>query len=277
MLIAATLCGGFLYAEPLVDTTTPPSLLHKSEHKQVFDEAVHILGGNVNVISKWKAPIRLVIIGDTGAGDSSGAHQSSAVGYARTIISEVATLAGLTVGVASDFYSDSSTYLQALIRSPRFTLSDCVDAESAANTCGNFFVVFADVTEMEAIARSIPMRPVYQKAFANPEAIKCFFSPFQSRYMEIRRALVFVRKDLPQDMVRTCLQEEIYQSFGMFNDYTGSSYYSFNNKIEPKVITRYDRALLETIYDSSFKPGAPVFMVVKKLMERLGLDPFVNE
>ena len=95
--------------------------------------------------------------------------------------------------------------------------------------------------------------------------------------MEIRQALVFVRNDLSQDMVRTCLQEEIYQSFGMFNDFTGSRYYSFNNRIEPKVITRYDRALLETIYDSGFRQGAPVFMVVKKLMEKLGLDPFAKE
>ena len=152
-----------------------------------------------------------------------------------------------------------------------------MEAESAGRACGNFFVIFADVVEMEAITRAIPLRPVYQKAFSNPQGVKCFFSPFQTGYMEIRQALVFVNKDLPREMVRTCLQEEIYQSFGMFNDYTGSAYYSFNNKIEPKVITRYDRALLETIYDSSFKQGAPVFAVVRKLMERLGLDPFTEE
>ena len=293
--IATPIAVNNAIAEPLVDTTTLPSRLQKSEHRQVFDEAVHILGGNVNVISQWTRPVRLVVVGDitlddTGNGDSgttdSGttdsrssveAHQDSAADYARAVIAEIVSLVNLTVEVADDSYRDAQTYLQSLKRSARFTLSDCVEAESAGGACGNFFVIFADVAEMEAITRAIPLRPVYQKAFSNPQGVKCFFSPFQTAYMEIRQALVFVNKDLPREMVRTCLQEEIYQSFGMFNDYTGSAYYSFNNKIEPKVITRYDRALLETIYDSSFKQGAPVFAVVRKLMERLGLDPFTEE
>ena len=283
--IATAMAFGNALAEPLVDTTTLPSRLQKSEHRQVFDEAVHILGGNVNVISQWTRPVRLVVVGeitwdDTGSsktGNSTEAHQDSAADYARAVIEEIVSLANLTVEVADDSYRDAQTYLQSLKRSARFTLSDCVEAESAGGACGNFFVIFADVAEMEAITRAIPLRPVYQKAFSNPQGVKCFFSPFQTAYMEIRQALVFVNKDLPREMVRTCLQEEIYQSFGMFNDYTGSAYYSFNNKIEPKVITRYDRALLETIYDSSFKQGAPVFAVVRKLMERLGLDPFTEE
>ena len=288
--IATPIAVNNAIAEPLVDTTTLPSRLQKSEHRQVFDEAVHILGGSVNVISQWIRPVRLVVVGDilwddtgnsdsgtTDSGYSIEAHQGSAADYARAVIAEIVSLARLTVEVADDSYRDAQTYLQSLKRSARFTLSDCVEAESAGRACGNFFVIFADVVEMEAIARAIPLRPVYQKAFSNPQGVKCFFSPFQTGYMEIRQALVFVNKDLPQEMVRTCLQEEIYQSFGMFNDYTGSTYYSFNNKIEPKVITRYDRALLETIYDSSFKQGAPVFAVVRKLMERLGLDPFTEE
>ncbi len=280
LLVATTIGSCHVFAESLVDTTTPPALLEKSEYGQIFDEAVHILGGNVNVISKWLRPIRLVVVGDIEWDDpdvSTDEHYGSAADYARLVIAEVASLAKLTVAVADDSYSDANTYLRALNRSAKFTLSDCADAEAADKTCGNFFVVFAEVSEMEAITKAIPLRPVYQKAFANPAGIKCFFSPFQTGYMEIRQALVFVSKDLPQEMVRTCLQEEIYQSFGMFNDYTGSRYYSFNNEIEPKVITRYDRALLETIYDSSFKQGAPVFAVVKKLMERLGLDSFTDE
>ena len=283
--IATAMAFGNALAEPLVDTTTLPSRLQESEHRQVFDEAVHILGGNVNVISQWTRPVRLVVVGEitwddsgtTDSGNSTEAHQDSAADYARAVIEEIVSLANLTVEVADDSYRDAQTYLQSLKRSARFTLSDCVEAESAGGACGNFFVIFADVAEMEAITRAIPLRPVYQKAFSNPQGVKCFFSPFQTAYMEIRQALVFVNKDLPREMVRTCLQEEIYQSFGMFNDYTGSAYYSFNNKIEPKVITRYDRALLETIYDSSFKQGAPVFAVVRKLMERLGLDPFTEE
>ena len=141
--IATPIAVNNVIAEPLVDTTTLPSRLHKSEHRQVFDEAVHILGGNVNVISQWIRPVRLVVVGDitwddTGRSDSgttdSGttdadnsveAHQDSAADYARAVIAEIVSLANLTVEVADDSYRDANTYLQSLKRSARFTLSDC--------------------------------------------------------------------------------------------------------------------------------------------------------
>ena len=81
--IATAMAFGNALAEPLVDTTTLPSRLQKSEHRQVFDEAVHILGGNVNVISQWTRPVRLVVVGEitwddsgtTDSGNSTEAHQ----------------------------------------------------------------------------------------------------------------------------------------------------------------------------------------------------------
>jgi len=317
--ICAVFAGDGVQASPATptDTSPLPTELEPSEHGQVFDEAIHILGGNVNVISQWTGEIRLVVVGDTlvdaaavaesGAGTKTaemevqgrpgqaktgqgGAGQGSASFVAGSVVAEVAELTGLQIAKARDSYDSVDNYLQSIRRAARFSLSDCdsrsgVDhsdvgqaaASESESGCGNFFVVIADVAEMEAIAKAIPLRPVYQKAFANPDAVKCFFSPFQTGYMEIKQALVFVRRDLSRAMVRTCLQEEIYQSFGMFNDFSGSRYYSFNNKIEPKVITRYDRALLQTIYEPGFRHGAPVFAVVKKLMERLGLDPFASE
>lgn len=255
-------------SEAVVDLSPAPQSIDRSEHAQVFDEAIHILGGNVNVISKWTGPIRLAIIGDINTADKGTGV--SAAEHARSVIADVATLTGLTVAPSSDHYINVESYLDSVRRSARFTLSDC----DAAPACANFFVVFAKVAEMKSIAEAIPLRPVYQRALANPEAVKCFFSPFQTGYMEIRQALVFVREDLTPNLVQTCVQEEIYQSFGMFNDFTGSRYFSFNNRIAPKAITQYDRALLQTIYDPRFQHGAPAFAVVKQLMQRLGLDPF---
>ena len=43
----------------------------------------------------------------------------------------------------------------------------------------------------------------------------------------ISLAVVYVRSDLDPSMLETCLQEEIYQSFGLFGDYTGSTLFSF--------------------------------------------------
>jgi hypothetical protein len=277
--LLATSAGEGSATEPVVDLSPAPQSIDRSEHAHVFFEAIHILGGNVNVISKWTDPIRLAIIGDiktadinSGSNDLRAAQRSvvRAADYARTVIADIADLTGLTVSPSSDSYTDVQSYLDSLERSARFTLSDC----DAAAECANFFVVFATVAEMKSIAEAIPLRPVYQRALANPDAVKCFFSPFQTGYMEIRQALVFVREDLTPSLVQTCVQEEIYQSFGMFNDSTGSRYFSFNNRIEPKAITQYDRALLQTIYDPRFQHGAPAFAVVKQLMQRLGFDPF---
>lgn len=262
------LCTAVHASEVVVDLSPAPQSIDRSEHAQVFDEAIHILGGNVNVISKWTGPIRLAIVGDIKTAEKG--IDVSAADYARDVIADVATLTGLTVSPSSDRYSNVDSYLDSVRRSERFTLSDC----DAVSECANFFVVFANVAQMKSIAEAIPLRPVYQRALANPDAVKCFFSPFQTGYMEIRQALVFVREDLTPNLVQTCVQEEIYQSFGMFNDFTGSRYFSFNNLIAPKAITQYDRALLQTIYDPRFQHGAPAFAVVKQLMQRLGLDPF---
>ena len=85
---------------------------------------------------------------------------------------------------------------------------------------------------------------------------------------------MFVSSDLAEPMLRTCLQEEIYQSFGLFNDFSGSNYFSFNNIVAPKSITHYDRTLLTSIYDPAFQPGTPVFRVTARFMELLGYEQF---
>jgi hypothetical protein len=235
--------------------------LSREQQGQIFDEAIHILGGNVNVISRWEQDVRLRIVGR--AGDSSAS-------LAEQTLAEVTGLVDRRYTLATEPAISAEDYLAELQRSPPFTIGECEEQDR----CGNFVVVFASAATMKDIASTIPLRPVYQRTFDRDPTPLCFFSPFQTGYMEIRQALVYVRDDLSTDMLRTCLQEEIYQSFGMFNDAGGSRYFSFNNVVEPKSITRYDRALLQAIYDPAFAPGAPAFRVVKRLMENLGFDPF---
>ena len=235
--------------------------LTKAQQGQVYDEAIHILGGNVNVISRWQQDIRLRIIGRAGETSAKLAEQT---------IAEVTKLVDRDYRLSDASQASAQAYLAELKRSPPFTLGGCGDEQR----CGNFVVVFADPATMKEIAAAIPLRPVYQRTFDRDPTPLCFFSPFQTGYMEIQQALVYVRDDIPPDMLQTCLQEEIYQSFGMFNDAGGSQFFSFNNVVEPKSITRFDRALLQAIYDPQFAPGAPVFRVVKRLMDNLGFDPF---
>ena len=87
--------------------------------------------------------------------------------------------------------------------------------------------------------------------------------------MNIRQGFVYVRSDLGEAMTRTCLQEELYQTFGLFNDASGSNWFSFNNRVEPKSITAMDKLLLQTLYSPEFRPGAPAYVVVRQFLKNL--------
>jgi len=272
--------------------------LTKDQEGQVYDEAVHILGGNANVISKWVDDIRLAVIGEaqidmslppatrkstTGKNRPSSepsqetALQGPAVPSAKLaydILTDIAVQTDLNLRFVQTGIRDARDYLTVIEQNPAYQLAAC--AVNDQSVCANFVVLFSDASTMQQLARAIPLRPVYQSALERSNDVPCFFAPFQTRSLEIAQAFVFVREDLSAAMLRTCLQEEIYQSFGLFNDFSRSAYFSFNNVVEPKEITDYDRALLASVYDPEFKPGAPVFRVIKRFMENLGIDPFTK-
>lgn len=73
-------------------------------------------------------------------------------------------------------------------------------------------------------------------------------------------------------MQRTCLQEEIWHSFGLYNNVEGSKLFSFNNAVAHKTLTRYDRAPIQALYASRVKPGNPVGLVMEIFINRLAED-----
>lgn len=138
-----------------------------------------------------------------------------------------------------------------------------------ADNCANLVILISDVETAREVANSIPLRDVYQRATAIGKNPYCFFAPFITGSMQIRQAFIYIREDLDDAMKRTCVQEEIFQAFGLFNDATDSKWFSFNNKVEPKQITEFDRLLLKTVYSSDFRPGFPVYVVVRKFLQEL--------
>ena len=241
-------------------STIPP--LSSAEQANVFDEAIHILGGNANVQSKWTDHIRFTIVGQASA---------AAREHVSIILSDIATSTGLAVSNATHPYATASDFVAAIEQSPKGQWQTCTNQNAS---CVNLLILVTDVETMRDVAQAIPLRPVYLRALADDGGASCFFSPFINQRLEIVRALVFVSSELTEPMLQTCLQEEIYQSFGMFNDFSGSHYFSFNNIVAPKSITHYDRTLLASIYDPAFKPGTPVFRVTARFMELLGYEQF---
>ncbi len=264
--------------------------LSKAQEGQVYDQAVHILGGNANIIARWVGDIRYAVIGDT-------AHQASVI--VDETLQDIAVQTGLRQLKVNHPFATPEAYLDAVLSSPEFASTACDESVKAADKrgdsdtkaipdtndspeqdvnendlCANFVVIISSQTTMQKLADAIPLRKVYQQAFDRSDDIKCFFAPFLNASMVIGRAFVYMREDLEPAMQGTCLREEIYQSFGLFNDFSGSTFYSFNNEVRPKQITEYDRALLRSIYDPQYGPGAPVFAVMKRFMEILEIDPF---
>jgi len=241
--------------------------LSKAEQGKILDEAVHILGGNANIISRWDDKILFTQIG-------SDANEAL---IANRIIKEVTSAIGLDLElilVKRDGKLDGNDYLARVQQSPRFDLSLCPETDSS---CANFVVVHTNAETMLALATEIPLRPVYRESLQRSAEIPCFFAPHLITASRIRQVLVYIREDLSTELTETCLQEEIWQSFGLFGDVTGSSYFSFDNRVVPKKITSYDRALLEAVYHPDLGPGAPVFRVLKVFMDALEFDIYATE
>ncbi len=125
---------------------------------------------------------------------------------------------------------------------------------------------------MANIALSLPLKPVFQQATAQKDSIHCFFSPTVTSNFEITHSIVWVRDDLDVPMLNTCLQEEIYQSFGLFNDFSNSQFYSFNNIVAPKDITSFDKQLLASLYDAAFSPGSSILPIARQLSDYCKVD-----
>ena len=218
---------------------------------EIWDQAIHILGGNANVVARWQDDINYLVVTD----DEVPAVQQRVA----EVFAAIETQVNLSIDLAGRVSVES--YLQQINRLPAHRLSDCRNTDR----CANFVVVLSDLAAMQSIASTIPLRDVYRSSLADQSAV-CFFAPYQ-RASVILQALVFVKSDLPASLVRTCLNEEIYQSFGLFSDFENSRYFSFNNSVAEKQITPLDKHLLSTLYE--FDSGTPVFAVVRRLIDRL--------
>lgn len=234
----------------------PALAMDAAEQKILAEQAIRILGGNGNVIARWNRPVRLGLVGFTD-------EQSDR--FARSTLNEIGQITGLNTAVSSWRHDKSNDYLVELNASPAYALAHCA---TGVTDCANLVVIMTSPEQMQRIARAIPLREIYQESLKGETTPKCFFAPFQRAYVDIVQAVVFISAGQSSEMTQTCLNEEIYQSFGMFSDVTGSRYFSFDNREEPKSITCYDKLLLQSIYSKQFQAGAPAFRVVLEFMKQ---------
>ena len=227
-----------------------------SEGQQLFHESVHILGGRGAPVVRWNRPVHVAIV---------GAADESLQAYIRSIFNQISLLSGIRYRLVQHNFETAGDYALALSDSPDYELSVCDTVEKSL--CANFVVILSDRSSMHQVAAKLPMRPVYQRATAKDDGdLLCFFSPGIYRRLEIVSSIVYVDSDSTESMQRTCLQEEIYQSFGLFGDYSNSEFYSFNNKVQEKQVTVYDKRLLISLYDHAFRPGTMASKVATQVV-----------
>jgi len=228
------------------------------QKQELADHALHILGGNANVIARWMGEIRVALVSKPSTTISQ---------HVQKTIEEIGLLTELDTTVLDAETITPDAYVELSQTGADYDFSICEGDN--AEECANLVVLVSDVETVRKIASAIPLRDVYQRATAIGKNPYCFFAPFVTGSMQIRQAFIYIREDLDDAMKRTCVQEEMFQAFGLFNDATDSTWFSFNNKVEPKQITQFDRLLLKTVYSSDFRAGFPAFVVIRKFLQEL--------
>ena len=68
-------------------------------------------------------------------------------------------------------------------------------------------------------------------------------------------AIVLIRAGLPDDLLITCIEEEIAQTMGLLNDNQDVRPSIFNDDQEFALLTTHDEYLLRILYDARLRPG----------------------
>ena len=68
-------------------------------------------------------------------------------------------------------------------------------------------------------------------------------------------AVVMIRAELPDALIESCIEEEMAQTLGLFNDDPKVRPTIFNDDEEFGLLTEHDRLLLSILYDQRLKPG----------------------
>lgn len=227
------------------------------QNNQLLTESLHILGGVRNRVPRWTDPVRIGVVGVTDV---------KTLQKIRALANQISLFTGLNYRFLQHGFADANQYQIALSNSPSYDLALCNGYQTDLE-CANFVIIIATQSTMHQISKTLPMRRIFQKATAGEEDVACFFSPGVSANFEINRSVVFINSNLNQSMRHTCLQEEMVQSFGLFNDYSNSRYFSFNNVVSAKGLTAYDKMLLSSLYDRAHPIGSMAGTIANSLVE----------
>ncbi len=72
---------------------------------------------------------------------------------------------------------------------------------------------------------------------------------------EILMGVVLIKREIPENLLETCVEEELAQTMGLLNDDKNVRPSIFNDDQEFALLTRHDELLLRILYDRRLTPG----------------------
>ena len=156
--------------------------LQMATEKQLYREAVHLLGGGRNPVKRWYEDINIALVNDS-------AH--TLLPIVVTILTEASLLTGIRFRIINHRINDGPGYLSEIKATPPYDVSIC-DSESQ-HLCANFLVIVTSQNIMHEIAKALPMRPVFRKATQQGQQVPCFFSPGYSKNQQIKKEYCFCK------------------------------------------------------------------------------------
>ncbi len=72
---------------------------------------------------------------------------------------------------------------------------------------------------------------------------------------EILMGVVLIKRKIPENLLETCIEEELAQAMGLLNDDENVRPSIFNDDQEFALLTRHDELLLRILYDRRLAPG----------------------
>jgi len=95
-----------------------------------------------------------------------------------------------------------------------------------------------------------------QKFLQNTHHSNCYVkSIVDNNNLDIKKSFVFISTRLPEKMVDLCVQEEIVQGMGLFNDVKNYRSSLFNDSLHPIKLTELDFLMLDILYNDEIKSG----------------------
>lgn len=211
-----------------------------------------------HVIHKWRVAPTLIVFGNRNAAYQRmlNAHVADLARLTRMRVS-IANVANQDIAIAElggRFTAGALAYDDPDGR--LFHVHDNIRAERV-RWRGNFLVFIGTRDELTTAAARAGVSAAMQHRFDAGEFFCYAESWFDRATATFDFGFAFIRDDIPDWRLQSCIVEELTQALGLVNDVYGAEFTIFNDRWHARrtELTRQDRLFVRLLYDRRMRPG----------------------